>query len=129
MPEAFQQTSVHGLTRSRRLTWRSICAGMVLPLLMVFMQQAAVLHELGHLTEAEAREASGPYDGAGQHGKVSHPCLECLAFAQAASGTVALTFSAVLLTGLAFQLVAARTLALGALTLPAQRSRGPPIAA
>jgi hypothetical protein len=114
---------VHLPTLLRDLSWRKFCAGLVLPLLLVFMQHAALLHELRHLTGQETQEAG---DKQGTHSRV---CLQCVAFAQAGSGVAASSVPPALLAGLSFEMPLTPDVAVGAITPPAHRSRGPPTSA
>ena len=112
---------MHLPTQLKDLSWRKFCAGLVLPLLLVFMQHAALLHELGHLTGQETQDAGD------KKGTPSRICVQCVAFAQADTGAAASIVPPALLAGLSFEMPPAVDVAVGAITQPAQRSRGPPI--
>jgi hypothetical protein len=93
----------------------------LLSLLLVFAQQGAVLHELGHLqhgdrTQGAALRAQLPADG---------PCATCEAFTQVANPAAgaAHTFSA---SAPVYLSVPAPIYAIIAADTPTPRSRGPP---
>ena len=110
---------------------RKIYLSLLLPFLMLLVQQGAVWHELGHLrgnaSSTVISATSGQQDQA-QHDKelsADKLCEICLAFAQVSG--VAKTDVA-LLSLLSFSHAPAQWLATPVATAeaPAQRNRGPP---
>ena len=94
---------------------------LLLPLLLLCVQQGAFLHELSHY-KASATQDEGdkrPANGA---------CALCLAFADVESVSTAAVPPLLLLARLSFLLVPAAVVTARAATPPARRSRGPPAA-
>ncbi len=94
-----------------------------LSLLLVFVQQAALLHEIGHLHHGAQTEGATVQADSGSAGNA--PCPTCQGFAQATN----LAFSSPLPdlagpTGLMAAAEACR--ALRGTDIPTPRSRGPP---
>ena len=98
---------------------RQLCRTLLLPLLLLCVQQGAFLHELSHYKAAETEE-----DGDRQHS--DGPCALCLAFAHVESVAAPAVPPLPLLAGLSFLLVPAAVVASRAATPPARRNRGPP---
>jgi hypothetical protein len=94
---------------------------LALALLLVFAQQGAILHELGHVYRTGAPALKN--DATIPHGKL---CETCLAFAQAANPASGTTFVPPLIVAVRhvspdpqYSIIAA--------AVPAPRSRGPPV--
>ncbi len=102
---------------------RKLLLTVVLPFILLFSQQGAVTHELGHLTEALARAASGQQSSSRQAGDLQ--CEACLAFAHLAGVATAHVAHPALLS-FAFAVPANEAPAFIAADAPAARSRGPP---
>ena len=96
---------------------------LLLAFLLVFVQQGAVLHELGHLS------AGGQHAGAALHGDVQPSsgaiCPSCQGFAQVANPAGGPAGTAVL-DPAAFIPIAAAGYAIASADSPTPRSRGPP---
>jgi hypothetical protein len=98
--------------------YRALC----LVLLLIAGQQGAVLHELGHLTEAHANDLS-----AAPPGHSTEPaCALCPAFAQLATPAFSHAFIDPLLLRLAVEGSAEPRLRAVDEAIPTPRSRGPP---
>ena len=106
--------------RLKGLHWHKLLRSLLLPLLLLVAQQGVALHELSHYTAAET-----------QDGKKQSPredvCELCLAFAQVGSAATQQSVAAPLLTDLSYQLTPVLPVVAGAIHLPAERSRGPPL--
>jgi hypothetical protein len=102
---------------------RKLLLTLVLPLILLFSQQGAVVHELGHLTDAVALAAGG--QGASGHPAGDLQCEACLAFAHLAGAAVAHVAPPALLS-FGFAVPSNETPAFIAADAPAARSRGPP---
>jgi hypothetical protein len=92
---------------------------LLLPLLLLCVQQDAFLHELSHYKAAETQD-----EGDQRH--TSGPCALCLAFAHVESVAAPAVPPLPLLAGLGFLLVPAAIVTARAATSPARRNRGPP---
>lgn len=108
------------ILRFRHSQWRRLCRSLLLPLLLAIVQQGGLLHELSHYAADAAAARSSKSTS---HGEV---CQLCLAFAQVGSGATPHAEPPPLLADLSFRWAPAGATALGALELPAERSRGPP---
>lgn len=99
-----------------------LCRSLLLPLLLLFAQQGALLHGLSHYSATSAPDQRGEPERKHPH---SGPCELCLAFAHldaaATPGPVA-----VALTVLGFDVVAVSRVLIRALPAPPEQSRGPP---
>jgi hypothetical protein len=109
---------------------RKLYISLLLPFLMLLVQQGAVWHELGHLGGSDTTTAtsfSGPQDKVQQDDGLTGDklCETCLAFAQL-SGTAKTDVP--LLSLLSVSNTKAQGVATHAITAdaPAQRNRGPP---
>jgi len=102
---------------------RKLLLTLVLPLILLFSQQGAVVHELSHLTDAVAVAAGGP--GASGHPGGDLQCQACLAFAHLAGAAAAHVAHPALLS-FGFAVPANEAPAFIAADAPAARSRGPP---
>lgn len=100
--------------------WHKLLRSLMLPLLLLVAQQGAVLHELSHYTAAET------HDGKKQSPR-GDVCDLCLAFAQVGSAAAPQSVIAPLVTDLSHQLTPVLPVVAGAIHLPAERSRGPPL--
>ena len=100
---------------------RRLSLPWLLSLLLVFAQQGAVLHELGHLslgdrTQGSALRAQLPADGS---------CATCEAFAQVANPASGAS-STLVASAAVYLPVPAPLYAIIAAATPTPRSRGPP---
>jgi hypothetical protein len=94
---------------------------LCLVLLLIAGQQGAVVHELGHLTEAHAIDLSAA------PGHSTEPtCLLCPAFAELATPAVSHSFIDPLLLRLVVERSAEPRLRVAHAAIPTPRSRGPP---
>ena len=120
MNAATEDSVVHPPPRLKGQHWRKLLRSLALPLLLLVAQQGAVLHELTHYAAAEA-----------QGGKKQSPpedvCDLCLAFAQVGSAATPQSVGTPLLTDLSHQLTPVLPVVAGAIHVPAERSRGPPL--
>lgn len=98
---------------------RRLCRTLLLPLLLLCVQQGAFLHDLSHYKAAETEE-----DGDRQH--PGGPCALCLAFAHVESLASPAVPPLLLLAGLSCLLVPAAFVVSRAATPLARRNRGPP---
>jgi len=103
---------------------RKLLLSILLPFVMLLSQQGAVMHELGHLTDAVSRAANGQSTSGQQPGDLQ--CEACLAFAHLAGVATATVVPPALLS-FAFGIPADEAPAFIAADAPAARSRGPPI--
>ena len=102
---------------------RKLLLTFVLPLILLFSQQGAVVHELSHLTDAVARAAAG--EGSSGHQASDLQCEACLAFAHLAGAVTAHVVPPALLS-FSFQVPDNESPAFSAADAPTARSRGPP---
>ena len=102
---------------------RKLLVSLLLPFVFLLSQQGAVLHELGHLTDATSRVAGGQ-DRSG-HLPGDLQCEACLAFAHLAGVATAQVVPPALLS-FSFQIPANESPAFIAADAPTARSRGPP---
>ena len=102
---------------------RKLLLTFVLPLVLLFSQQGAVVHELGHLTDAVARATAG--EGASGHQAGDLQCEACLAFAHLA-GVAAAHVAHPALLSFSFAVPANEAPVFIAADAPSARSRGPP---
>ena len=98
---------------------RQLCRALLLPLLLLCVQQGAFLHELSHYKP-------DPSQGEDQPKNSTRPCELCLAYAGVESVAGPSSAPSFLVTGLSFALMAVTTTFLRAAEVPAQRNRGPP---
>ncbi len=99
---------------------RRLCRLLLLPLLLVVVQQGTFLHELGHYGQPAQAQ------GEGRRHKSSGPCELCLAFASVACVAGTASTQPLLLAGLSFTLPAGVAGFTRAVAAPTQRIRGPP---
>jgi hypothetical protein len=111
--------SVQFLRTPHRSAWRRLARTLLLPLLLVLSQPAALLHELSHITGQAAQQEREQPHGTG-------PCMLCMAFAQLDAAASPAVAALPLLAGLAFALVAVATVATRSAQRPALHIRGPP---
>jgi hypothetical protein len=111
---------VHRVLRLKGLHWHKLLRSLMLPLLLLVAQQGAVLHELSHYTAAET------HDGKKQSPR-GDVCDLGLAFAQVGSAATPHDVVPPLLADLSHQLTPVFPVYAGAVQLPAERSRGPPL--
>lgn len=97
---------------------RKLFCSLLLPLLMLFSQQGAVLHEIGHWKGAGSTEK--------QMVSADTPCDICLAYADMAGTAKPDSPSAGLLVDLVFHHHAESPVFGRDSESPARRSRGPP---
>ena len=102
---------------------RKLLLTFVLPLILLFSQQGAVVHELSHLTDAVSRAASGQGSSGQQPGDLQ--CEACLAFAHLAGVATAQVAHPALLS-FSFAVPANEAPVFIAADAPTARSRGPP---
>jgi len=102
---------------------RKLLLTLVLPFILLFSQQGAVTHELGHLAEALARATDGQSTSGHQAGDLQ--CEACLAFAHLAGVATAHVAHPALLS-FSFAVPANEAPAFIAADAPTARSRGPP---
>ena len=102
---------------------RRLTLALLLPLVLLFSQQGALLHELSHWhvpatgVESTAQASSADTDF----------CLDCLAFAQVA-GLAQFDLPVLpVADGLSHHLVSDAARSVAEAALPAPRSRGPPL--
>ena len=102
---------------------RRLTLSVLLPLILLFSQQGALLHELSHWhvpsTNAEATAQAASVD--------SDVCLDCLAFAQVAGLAQFDLPPAPTPQGLGYHFVSEAALSVAEASTPALRSRGPPL--
>ncbi len=102
---------------------RKLLLTFVLPLILLFSQQGAVVHELSHLTDAVSRAAAGEGSSGQQAGDLQ--CEACLAFAHLAGVATAHVAHPALLS-FSFAVPANEAPVFIAADAPTARSRGPP---
>ena len=102
------------------MTLRRLLAALLLPLVLLFTQQASLRHEIRQHLAA----AAGDRD---QHPATGDRCQICLGFSQMAAAIGGSLPSHALLGGLVFHLAEAQAPASATRELPAARSRGPPL--
>lgn len=107
---------------------RTLLLPLLLPVLLLLAQQAALLHELGHWRGLAHRQADAAAAGR-QQGPGDSLCLLCLGFAQVAGATTGTVPSLPTLPPPPWAPSARREIAAAALALAAARSRGPPLRA
>jgi hypothetical protein len=90
-------------------------------LLLLTAQQAAVVHELSHLSFVGGSELNV------DSGNASSPCALCPAFAQASSPAFSHTFEVPVLVRAALEPGAKPLIAVIEAAVPTARSRGPPV--
>ena len=115
-----ESMTVHRAAWPRGLPLGKLCRSLLLPLLLLFAQQGALLHELSHYTAPETQGHSKKQSSRGE------ACELCLAFAQVESAAKPDLAVPVLLADLSFELAPAVTVSAVAAELPSQRNRGPP---
>ena len=102
---------------------RKLLLTLLLPFVMLFSQQGAVTHELGHLSDALSRGAGGP-DRSG-HLPGDLQCEACLAFAHLCGMATAQVLPPALLS-FHHHFATVEAPAFIAADAPSARSRGPP---
>ncbi len=105
--------------RRDRWSWADLCRTLVLPLLLLVVQQGALLHELSHYTANEPGTTH-------KQSPCGEACDLCLAFAQVDAAAAPHDALLPLLADLSFERAAAPRLAHRAADLPSLRNRGPP---
>lgn len=120
MTQRRHKRRVRPVTTHGRRSWAAFCRALVLPLLLLFAQQGALLHELSHYTVGEP----GTTDKQSQRGEA---CDLCLAFAQVDAAAVPHDAVPPLLADLSFERATAPRVAARAADLPSLRNRGPPL--
>ncbi len=106
------------------VTVRRLIISWVLSLLLVFAQQGAVLHEIGHLTHSAA-DVPGVAPVSEQQPSQNAFCPACEAFAQVASAAPA-PLADVEVTPAAIVPIPERSYPIIGADAPTARSRGPP---
>jgi hypothetical protein len=101
------------LTNMHKLSWT-----LLLPFLLLFVQQGELRHEYGHYAEQAASCKKAPVD--------PDHCLQCLAYAQIAGVAKADLPQVMLLASLAFHFAPAVAVASADRDAVSPRSRGPP---
>jgi hypothetical protein len=96
-----------------------LCRALLLPLLLLCVQQGAFLHELSHYKPAQSQDEDHKQNSGG-------PCALCLAYAGVESAVSQASPPPLLLTGLSFALMPVMATFARAASVPAQRNRGPP---
>lgn len=109
--------------RFATLSLLGMCRILLLPLLLLFAQQGALMHELSHYTAYDA-QTQHQSDKQGSHGK---SCELCLAFAQVGTAAAPDAAAPGLLADLSFNLPLPAPAHGGTTEPTAARSRGPPI--
>ena len=104
----------------RPMTLRRLLAALLLPLVLLFTQQAALRHEIQQHLGAAAGNSE-------QHPAPGDRCDLCLGFSQMAAAIAGGLPGHGLLGDLAFHLVDAQAPASATRELPTARSRGPPL--
>jgi len=104
---------------------RKLLLAFLLPVVLLFSQQGAITHEIGHIADFVARAGGGAQDGAG-HAAGDLQCQACLAFAHLAGAITAQVVPPALL-GFGFHFAVIEAPAFIAADAPTARSRGPPI--
>src|SRR5260221_6982924 len=104
--------TVHRANWLSGLPLRELCRSLLLPLLLVFAQQGALLHELSHYTASETQGNSKKQSSRGE------ACELCLAFAQVDSAAKPDLAVPALLANLSFKLAPATTASTFAAELP-----------
>jgi hypothetical protein len=103
---------------------RKLLLTLLLPFVFLLSQQGAVMHELGHLSDAASRAAGGAGQSGHQPGDLQ--CEACLAYAHLA-GVVSVQVVPPALLAFSFGIPAGEAPAFIAADAPAARSRGPPV--
>jgi hypothetical protein len=103
---------------------RKLLLTLLLPFVFLLSQQGAVMHELGHVTDALSRAAAGHDQSGQQPGDLQ--CEACLAYAHLAGVVTAQVVPPALLS-FSFGIPANESPAFIAADAPAARSRGPPV--
>lgn len=101
-------------TAMRKLSWT-----LLLPFLLLFVQQGAMRHEYSHYLKQASSSEKAPVD--------ADHCLQCLAFAQIGSIAQADAPTPALLSGLSFELEGHAPVSSAESLLTTPRSRGPPV--
>jgi hypothetical protein len=112
--------TVHRAVWPSGLPLGKLCRSLLLPLLLLFAQQSALLHELSHYAAPETQGHSKKQSSRGE------ACELCLAFAQLDSAAKPDLAVAALLADLSFALAPAVAVYAAAAELPSERNRGPP---
>ena len=112
--------TVHGAVWPSGLPLGKLCRSLLFPLLLLFAQQGALMHELSHYGTPETQGHSKNQSSRGE------ACELCLAFAQVESAAKPDLAVLVLLADLSFELAPAATVSAVTAELPSQRNRGPP---
>ena len=99
---------------------RRLCRALLLPFLLLCVQQGAFLHELSHYEPAEVQDEDHPQDA-------HSACELCLAFAHIETVAGPAPQPHLLLAGLSFALIAAMVTFARAAKAPALHNRGPPV--
>ena len=115
-----KSTTVHRANWPAGVPLRKLCQSLLLPLLLLFAQQGALLHELSHYPAPETQGHGNKQSSRGE------ACELCLAFAQVDSAAKPDVAAPALLAGLSFELAPAAAVFTIARELPSQRNRGPP---
>lgn len=99
--------------------WKlELALALLLPLCLLFVQQEALRHEIGHVATARSPDQKAPAD--------KHSCALCLGYGQLSGAAKTDTFAPQLLASLSFGFAALPITAGASLPAPAARSRGPP---
>jgi hypothetical protein len=98
----------------RKLSWT-----LLLPFLLLFVQQGELRHEYSHYAKQASSCQKAPAD--------ADHCLQCLAYAQIGGAAKADTSPQHLLSGLSFHLESNPNVAGADSDLVSPRSRGPPV--
>ena len=99
---------------------RRLCLALVLPVLLIFAQQAALTHEVSHLA---SRNSQAPKQSGKVPGKIA--CPECTAFAKIA-GAIAENGKSPVAVIVDFLVLLQPIFTLRATELAVLRNRGPP---
>jgi hypothetical protein len=98
---------------------------LVLPLLLLFAQHGAMLHELSHLSYVAVHTQDGPQLQQDESLLNNGLCLACYSFAQVTSPTAG-AVTAFCLPKAPTLKISAPPCLIGAADIPTPRSRGPP---
>ena len=105
---------------------RRLTLSVLLPLILLFSQQGALLHELSHWHLPSSNAAAASVEAASVDSDI---CLDCLAFAQVA-GLAQFDLPALPThDGLGYHFVSEAARSVAEASTPALRSRGPPLSA
>jgi hypothetical protein len=104
---------------------RKLLFAFLLPLVLLFSQQGAVTHEIGHIADDVALAGGAARTSGGGHRASDLQCATCLAFAHLAGVATAQVVPPALLS-FSFPLPANEAPVAIAADAPAARSRGPP---